>query len=362
MFKLAVTISLTFVLAACSNKTSQTFGVCNNSEDDPSSWVENLAQEKNFPGFAVAVGVKDAIIWTHGYGVADVAKAVPIDPETTKFRIGSTSKALTGFALARLAQAERLDLEMPIDRVLTDLPDHYDGITLGQLAGHIGGIRHYNEISELGNTTEYTTSRDALEIFIADPLVASPGTEFSYSTYGYTVISAALEAKYEKPFLDLMSDVVFDPLGMTNTVPDRSEILSPERTQFYYRDENKNLIIGDEINSSNKWAGGGFLSSAKDLANFGLAHFDDKILDADARALLWTRQKEAGGGEVPYGVGWFIEDGWVQHPGGALGGSTLLRIYPDEGVVIVMIANLSMRGENRFDDLPNQLFDCFSEK
>ena len=362
MFKLAVTISLIFVLAACSNRTSQKLGVCNNTDGDPSSWVESLAQEKNFPGFAVAVGVKDEIIWTHGYGMADVAKAAPIDPETTKFRIGSTSKALTGFALARLAQDSTLDLDMPVNQILTDLPDHYDGITIGQLAGHIGGVRHYKDISELGNMTEYATSRDALAIFVNDPLVAPPGANYSYSTYGYTVISAALETRYQKPFLDLMSDTVFDPLGMPNTVPDRLEIVSPERTQFYYLDENKELIIGDEINSSNKWAGGGFLSSAKDLANFGLAHFDDNILDADARALLWTRQKEAGGGEVPYGVGWFIEDGWVQHPGGALGGSTLLRIYPDEGVVLVLIANLSMRGENRFDDLPNRLFDCFSEK
>ncbi len=362
MFKLAVTISLTFLLAACSNKTSQKLGVCNNAYDDPSNWVESLAKEKNFPGLAVAVGVKDEIIWTYGFGYADVANAAPIDPETTKFRIGSTSKALTGFALARLAQEDAFDLDMPVSHILTDLPTHYDGVTIGQLAGHIGGVRHYKDISELGNTTEYTTSRDALEIFVNDPLVASPGVNYSYSTYGYTVISAALETRFQKSFLDLMSETVFDPLGMPNTVPDRLGIESPERTQFYYLDENMDLVIGDEINSSNKWAGGGYLSPAKDLANFGLAHFDESVLGADARALLWTRQKEASGTQAPYGVGWFIEDGWVQHPGGALGGSTLLRIYPDEEVVIVLIANLSMRGENRFDDLPIQLFECFSEK
>lgn len=362
MIKLAVSISLLSVLVACSNGTSPKLGVCNNAYDDPSSWVESLAQEKNFPGLAVAVGAKGEIIWTHGYGFADVTKAAPIDPESTKFRIGSTSKALTGFALARLAQDEALDLDMPVDRILSELPSHYDGITIGQLAGHIGGVRHYKDVSELGNFTEYATSGDALEIFVNDPLIASPGTEFSYSTYGYTVISAALEAQYETPFLELMSEIVFDPLGMTNTVPDRLEITSPERTQFYYIDENKDLIIGDEINSSHKWAGGGYLSSAKDLANFGLAHFDDDVLGSDARAILWTSQKEADGDETPYGMGWFIEDGWVQHPGGALGGTTLLRIYPDQNVVIVLMANLSMRGENIFGDLPSKLLVCFSEK
>ena len=110
MFKRAVIMSLIFMLVACSNKSTQKLSLCNNTPDDPFDWVKNLAQEKNFPGLAVAVGVKDEIIWTHGYGLADVAKAAPIDPETTKFRIGSTSKALTGFALARLSQDDALDL------------------------------------------------------------------------------------------------------------------------------------------------------------------------------------------------------------------------------------------------------------
>jgi len=346
MIKLALTISLALSLVACSKTTSQTSSLCKNSQDDPGRWVEDLAIEKKFPGFAVAVGVKDEGVWTYGVGFADISNAQPIDPKTTKFRIGSTSKALTGFALARLVQDGAID---------------YEGITLGQLAGHLGGVRHYRHISELGNTTEYASSQDALDIFINDPLIAAPGTKYSYSTYGYTVISAVLETQFKTSFSTLMNETVFDPLGMTDTVPDISEIGSPERTQFYYRDENMRLVIGDEINSSNKWAGGGFLASVEDLANFGLAHFDDKILFADSRELLWSSQKDAIGGETDYGVGWFIEDGWVQHPGGALGGSTLLRIYPDEEVVIVLIANLSMRGENRFDDLPDRLFDCFSK-
>ena len=148
---------------------------------------------------------------------------------------------------------------------------------------------------------------------------------------------------------------------MAHTVPDRPEIAPPERTQFYYLDENKELVIGDEINNSNKWAGGGFLASAVDLATFGLAHFDNDVLTAKSRELLWTSQQKAGGVPTQYGVGWFINDNWVQHPGGALGGSTLLRIYPDQEIVIVLMANLSVLGGNTFSDLPDRLFNCFSD-
>lgn len=349
------------ILAACASENSTNVGICKDPSLDPSRLVESLAKEKNFPGMAVAVGVGSDIVWTFGYGLGDVASAAPIDPEETKFRIGSTSKALTGFALVKLELQGQLDLDLPVDTILAELPAHYDGVTLRQLAGHLGGVRHYNNVSELGNTTEYPTSRSALDIFVNDPLVSSPGREFAYSTYGFTVISAALEARHRKHFSKLMSETVFDPLRMINTVPDRSTIVPPERTQFYYRDATGELIIGDNINSSNKWAGGGFLSSAVDLTKFGLAHFDNTILTTRSRELLWTSQQDAKGKATQYGVGWFIEDNWVQHPGGALGGTTVLRIYPEEEVVIVLMANLSVLGENRFDDLPDLLFECFSK-
>ena len=351
----------TCILAGCANNKPENIGVCNNPSLDPISFVERLVEEKSFPGIAVAVGVNGDIEWAYGHGYADVTSAAPINPEATKFRIGSTSKALTGFALANIEQQEQFFLDQPVNTILTDLPVHYDGITIRQLAGHLGGVRHYNDFSELGNTKEYPSSGNALDIFVDDPLVTSPGVAFTYSTYGFTVISAALEARYQKHFLEFMSEIVFDPVGMANTVPDQSAIVPPDRTQFYYLDESGELIIGDEINSSNKWAGGGFLSSAVDLAKFGLAHFDDSILTQQSRELLWTSQKDIKGAETDYGVGWFIDDDWVQHPGGALGGTTLIRIYPEEEIVIVLMANLSVLEENRFDKLPNLLFECFSK-
>ena len=96
------------------------------------------------------------------------------------------------------------------------------------------------------------------------------------------------------------------------------------------------------------------------LTKFGLAHFDNTILTTRSRELLWTSQLDISGVEIGYGVGWFIDDDWVQHPGGALGGSTLLRIYPEEKIVIVMMANLSVLGGDTFDNLPDLLFECFS--
>lgn len=333
---------------------------CSDPGVDPALLVTQLAKRKKFPGIAVAVAYGDNRTWSHGSGFAEIASASPIQPRSTKFRIGSTSKSLTAFLLARLAQQKKIDLDQSVRESLTELPQAYDGVTLRQLAGHLGGVRHYASQAELGNTITYRSSEDALTIFVEDPLVASPGSEFNYSTYGYTLISAVLERELGLGFLSIMSNEVFAPLQMDHTLADTSQIQPPDRTEFYYLNEEGEPIIGPEIDNSNKWAGGGFLASVVDLARFGKAHFDDGLLSKETRDTLWTSQNTSTGEATEYGMGWFVEDGWVEHPGGALGGSTLLRIYPDQELVIAMSANLSVLGEGRFDELPDQLFECFS--
>ena len=108
MMKQIAILCVSCVLVACANESSQEVGTCNEPKLDPSHLVERLAKEKSLPGIAVAVGVSDDIAWIYGHGYADIATAAPIDPEETKFRIGSTSKALTGFALAKIEQQEQL--------------------------------------------------------------------------------------------------------------------------------------------------------------------------------------------------------------------------------------------------------------
>ena len=108
MMKQIAILCVSCVLVACANESSQEVGTCNEPKLDPSHLVERLAKEKSLPGIAVAVGVSDDIAWIYGHGYADIATAAPIDPEETKFRIGSTSRALTGFALAKIEQQEQL--------------------------------------------------------------------------------------------------------------------------------------------------------------------------------------------------------------------------------------------------------------
>ena len=325
--------------------------------------LERIAAQKRLPGLAVGIGVigvKGELIWTNQLGYAELSQPIPLSANTSKFRIGSTSKALTAFVVARLVRSGRIDIDAPLGTILPNLPQAHRDTTLRYLAGHLGGVRHYLDLSELGSTREYASSEEALTIFIDDPLVANPGDAYAYSTYGYTLLSAALEEITQTPFPALMQEQALTPLGMTNTVPDTASVEVPERTEFYYLKEDGEYQVGPAINSSYKWAGGGYLSTVEDLVKFGLAHFDDRVLNDDSRSLLWQSQQTSSGEPTGYGVGWFVYEQWVEHPGGALGGSVLLRIYPQEQTVVAIAANLSMLGEDRFDSLPDRLFECAS--
>jgi len=346
---------LCLILVGCSSSQRSFEPSCDVSS---AARVSAFAEAKGIPGMAVAVGVRGELVWSYGHGFADLATSSPVVADKTMFRIGSTSKALTAFALARLAEEQRINLDSAILESLPELPKAYEGVTIRQLAGHLGGVRHYNSNAELGSNIEYPTGLAALRIFIDDPLVAPPGQQYAYSTYGYTVLSAVMEAVTDQSYLSFMSETVFSPLGMQRTFADIQSVKIPRRTEFYYLGDDGKPVIGPTINSSYKWAGGGFLSTAVDLARFGMSHFNAELLSVGSRELLWTTQKSVDGRPTGYGLGWFVADRWVQHPGGALGGSTLLRIYPQEEVTIAITANLSMLGPDRFGELPEELFGC----
>src|SRR5881227_4243532 len=185
-------------------------------------------------GLQVAVGVDGKLVWSEGFGYADLARKAPVTAET-QFRIGSVSKPLTATAVALLYEQGKLDLDTPVQRYVPSFPDKGYPITTRQLAGHLAGIRHYRD-REFFQTRHFATVRDGLAIFQDDSLLFPPGTRFSYSSYGWNLVSAVVEGVAGEDFLPYISAHVFRPLGLTHTAPDRTDSVIPDRTQFYDAD------------------------------------------------------------------------------------------------------------------------------
>jgi CubicO group peptidase (beta-lactamase class C family) len=300
-------------------------------------------QYRGIPGMAVAVAVDGKVVWAEGFGFADLENRVPAS-STTRFRIGSVSKSLTAAALVQLVEQGKLDLDAPVQKYVPGFPDKGHVITARLLAGHLAGIRHYRG-EEFFSARRYTSVTEALAIFQDDPLLHPPGTKYSYSTYGWNLLSAVVEGASGQEFLRHMDEHVFGPLGMRDTTADFNDQIIPRRTRFYARSGDGKLVNAPYVDNSNKWAGGGFLSTVEDLARFGSAHLQPGFLKQSSLDLLFTSQKTAEGKETGYGIGWSVDrDGQgrrrVRHSGGSVGGTTMLVVYPEARVLLAVTSNI----------------------
>ena len=193
------------------------------------------------PGAVVAVAVDGKIVWSEGTGLADVENNVPCT-EDTLMRIASISKSLTAVAVAKAWQQGKVDLDAPVQKYVPTFPEKSVGgvpvtITLRHLLSHMAGIRHYGSDSEFDNKEYYVKKHykavtDSLKLFSDDQLLSAPGTSFHYSTHGWTLISAALEATMDRPFLQLMKEEVLQPLGMSSTTAELHQPLLLNRGRY----------------------------------------------------------------------------------------------------------------------------------
>jgi CubicO group peptidase (beta-lactamase class C family) len=317
----------------------------NHSRAAATEHTRTIAKEwlaRGIPGFSITVAVDGKIVFSEGFGYADLEQRVAVWP-TTKFRIGSVSKPLTAAALVKLVEQSKLDLDAPIKKYVPTFPDKGAIITPRMLAGHLGGIRHYKE-NEFLNSKHYDNVVAGLAIFQDDPLVSPPGAKFNYSTYGFNLLSAVIEKACSEDFLSCMRDLVFSPLGMRSTVADQPSELIGQRARFYTHWKDKPLENAPYTDNSYKWAGGGLLSSSEDLVLFGNALLEPGYLKKESLALLFTSQKTKSGEETGYGMGWGIErsktgERIFAHSGGSTGASSELILYPDEHLVVAMVCN-----------------------
>ncbi|MGE0555072.1 MAG: serine hydrolase domain-containing protein [Gemmatimonadales bacterium] len=296
------------------------------------------------PGASVAVMRRGKVIWSEGFGFADLEQGVVATP-LTRFRVGSVSKALTAAAIGALVEAGKLDLDAPVQRYVPSFPVKRWPITTRQLGGHLAGVRHYRDEGELVVNRHYPDVLSGLAIFADDSLRFEPGTRYSYSSYGFNLLSAVIESAAGEPYLAFMERRVFDAAGLLNTVADHVDSIVPNRARWYTRGPNGGGILNaPATDNSYKWAGGGLLSTTEDLVEFGDAMLHGRLLQPSTVRLLWTSQRLPDGSETGYGIGWGVRKDArgrtvVSHSGGSVGGTAMLMIYPEQDLIIAVLVN-----------------------
>ncbi len=306
--------------------------------------LDSLMDAEAIPGLSVAVGENARVLWSEGFGFSDLSHGVLVTP-LTKFRVGSVSKPFTAAAVAVLVEAGHLDLDAPVQAYVPSFPEKRWPVTTRLLAGHLGGIRHYRGAENL-SSVPYPSVLAGLAIFRRDSLIHEPGTAYSYSSYGWNLISAVVEGASGEPFLAYIDRAVFKSLGMRHTVADHPDSIIAHRTRFYHRGADGRILNAPYVDNSYKWAGGGFLSTPEDLLTFASAHRSAGYLEAETLEMLFTSQTLSNGDETGYGIGWrtAVNDRneiVVSHTGGSVGGRTVLTLNRETGLIVAIVANLS---------------------
>ena len=310
--------------------------------------VSKFMASTHVPGVSVGVVENGEYEWARGFGFADLENNAPAS-EHTLYRLGSISKPLTAVGAMELWQEGKIDLDAPVQKYCPAFPEKSKPITTREVMGHLGGIRHYKSESqddpEIGNTKHFDNPIQAgLDFFKNDPLVADPGSHFHYSTQGYTLVGCVMEGASGTKYVDYMRQNVVLAAGMEQTQVDDRFAIIPYRTRFYQKTKDGTVENADFLDSSYKIPGGGWLSSAEDMARFEVAMLNDKLLKRSTRDLMWTPLKPSDGSKDTYGLGWGVkdEDGLrvVGHSGGQQGTSTDFLIAPDKRAGVVVLTNM----------------------
>jgi len=323
--------------------------------------VDKLIQETflevNAPALSVAVGRNDSIIYTNAIGFAAIKKGISATPQT-QFRIGSTSKAVTSLGLGVLLEQNKLRLDQTVGDFVPYASTALAKITVEQLASHTSGIRNYGNcfcfpIWENLNTKQYASIEESVSVFNTSDLLFEPGTDYSYSTYNFTLLSAVMESASQMTFLDFMENSVFKPLAITEIRADFKDVTA-ENISLNYEVDGTSYKEAFPVNNSNKWAGGGFIASPSGLVQLGNAAMNTSFLKKETTAQLFTPVTLKNGvlNSENYGLGWRIgtttkgfADGRVvkimHHGGTAAGGTSVLILFPEYNLSISLLMNKS---------------------
>jgi CubicO group peptidase (beta-lactamase class C family) len=297
-----------------------------------------------------------------GYGLRDVARGLPATPRTT-WRVASITKSFTAVAVLQLVEEGKLELDERIHEQVPDFPEKRWPVTVRQLLGHLGGVAHYDG-PESRHTVRPMGTEEALALFAHKPLVAEPGTRFRYSTWGYNLLGAAIEASSGEAYGEYLGEHLFRPAGMAHAALDE-RATRDEHHAVGYRVHQGKLLPSRYLDVSSRFAGGGTRASVEDLLGFARAVLGNRLVARETMGRMQASMATKDGRLTQYGMGFAT---WPQgghyivaHAGGQPETSALLLMVPAEGLALVLVANVEGQGP-RLRRLANRLVEVLLEE
>lgn len=314
-----------------------------------SAWLEGQVLYRHLPGVAVGVVADQHLVWAKGFGFADVAKNVPMTPQT-KFRMASHSKLFTATAIMQLREAGKLRLDDPVSKHLpwfTVKPASDDDpeITIEELLTHSSGLPR--EASAHWTTFDFPTSAELKALMPARQAAFAPDVRWKYSNLAYSIAGLVVEAVSGQTWADYVQQHIYGPLGMTSSSVDRNV---PGLAVGYNRrlpDDSRSAT--PFIDAKGMAAATGITSTVDDMARFASAQFRKgrrggaNILSTgslrDMHRLRVLENNWTQGNAIGFAVRRERDKVFVSHGGSYPGYQTQTVLQLDDKVAVIVLAN-----------------------
>jgi len=314
--------------------------------------IRRVMDSTKTPSIAVAVAKGGRIIWEEGFGFADVEHRTPATP-TTLYSMASISKPITATGLMKLVEQGKVDLDRPANDYLgaakiTGLAGPASGATVRRVLSHTAGLPLHYRFFYAGGAVTRPSMDEAISRYAI--VVYPPGAVYSYSNLGYGVLEEIIAKVSGRAYETFMQEEVFKPLGMTTTTVGTGAGIANSAVR--YTTDWKPIAFYDFDHR----AASAVYTSAHELVRFGMFHLKDHLPDQrpllkDSTLDAMHRRETPSDTASGYGLGWLIgnEQGIrvVSHTGGMPGVATTLKLYPEQNIAIVALANTSGAAPHR---------------
>jgi len=275
--------------------------------------VDRLREEFDIPGISLVVLHKQQVLFTDGFGYANLKKKIPATPETP-YNIASLTKTFSAAVLMKLVEEGRLDLDAELAVLLKSkvikrghrtFHGYYEACQKIKAANKNPFFRHPSLIRDYRCDSERITVRHLL----THTSQGVPGENYRYNGFLFGFLSSVAEVASGEDFDKILVKTIIKPLDMTSTIPSWDDQLR-DRTLFeraiYYR-EGLFSFIPSEYRTQLS-ASAGMVSNVIDLAKFDLAMDRYFVVSKESKDAMFTATRSKSGKQLPYGLGWFVQE------------------------------------------------------
>jgi CubicO group peptidase (beta-lactamase class C family) len=293
-------------------------------------------------GISVAIARDGQVVFTRGYGMANLDHSVAVAPDTV-FHIASISKNILTAVVLQLVDEGKLKLDDDITKYVPEAPTHGHTVTVRQLLNHTSGIYSFTSLPEAeANERLDLNHEQVLALFKDKPFDFEPGTAWRYDNSGFYLAGMIVERVTKQEYGAYVREHLFSPLGMKSAQMCDARMVVPHLASGYDRDKGA-LVNAAFMSWKLPFAAGAICATATDIVKWQAALDAGRVLSPSSLKLMRTPTRLADGTLIDYGLGTRLGDleghRVLGHTGGGGGFAAALESFPDDDLTVVVLVN-----------------------